>query len=363
MSDQSQGLTCPNCSGVVPVPEGSRLVQCPFCQMTSLVQGERGVRRWQVRRRIDRTQALTLVKSFFTGIKKAQDLARQAEIRDVFLIYLPYWRVQATVAGWMFGREKSGKDSTRPIEVEVMQEMHWNDAAVDVSEFGVHQVTLSKTDLEPFDAEQLHSEAIVFDPAESATDALHEAEKHFVYRARRQRSLKQRFWEKFHLLRSQLSIVYYPLWVVRYAYRQRRYQIVVDGVSGKVLYGKAPGNIFYRAAALVGGMALGNLLLVNGPIVMGWVASGSDDSDSLWLVLLPIALGMGLIAWAYRSFRYGEEVEEIQAESKKAELADTADSGSWDLEGLSSLVRGQDASKWLQTGLSFVEEMAELKQK
>ena len=38
---------------------------------------------------------------------------------DMFLIYLPYWRVQAFVAGWMFGRVRKDKDSTKPVEVEV----------------------------------------------------------------------------------------------------------------------------------------------------------------------------------------------------------------------------------------------------
>ena len=51
----------------------------------------------------------------------------------------------------------------------------------------------------------------------------------------------------------QESLVYYPLWVLRYSYRGRSFQVVVDGFSGEVLYGKAPGSVFYRAAVLVGG--------------------------------------------------------------------------------------------------------------
>ena len=34
--------------------------------------------------------------------------------------------------------------------------------------------------------------------------------------------------------------------------------------SGRVLYGKAPGNIYYRALMLVGGTALGAFVLVDG---------------------------------------------------------------------------------------------------
>ncbi|MCA9927548.1 MAG: hypothetical protein KC419_03690 [Anaerolineales bacterium] len=354
--DQSQGLTCPNCSGVVPIPEGARIVQCPFCEMQSIVQGERGIRRWQVARQVERLQALEKVNGFFSGMKKARDLKQEAQIKEMFLIYLPYWRVQAIVAGWMFGRVKSGKDSTRPIEVEVLEEMHWNDAAVDVSEYGVHRVSISKNQLQPYDGDRLYAEAMVFDPSESRTDALAEAEQHFIYRARKKRSLRTKFFEKFHLLRQRLSLVYYPLWVARYEYKKRNYQVVVDGVNGEVLYGKAPGNILYRAAALVLGMALGNLMLVDGTALAVVLASTSDDGDGGWLVLLPIAIGIGLIISGYRAFRYGEEVEEIDRKNKKASMASDPK------KRLESLLSGSgDVEALMSGGLNFLEEIGRLK--
>ena len=316
--DESQGLICPNCSGVVPVPEGARVVQCPYCDIHALVQGERGVQRWQVARKVEHEQVLTAVNKYFRDIKKAPVLRREAKIRDVFLSYVPYWRVEALVAGWVFGRVKKGDDETRPEEVEILEQMYWNDAALDVSEFGVHRVPIDQQELLPYDDDGLHSEAMVFDPTESRTDALAEAEQHFAYRGRKRKSLTQRFFEKFHFLRQKLSLVYYPLWIVRYQYHQRIYQVVVDGVSGKVLYGKAPGNLYYRAAMLVAGLAAGNFILVNGTILAGMAVGNSGDDDGLALLLMPLAIGIGLIAAGYRAFRYGEEVEDIQAESKKA---------------------------------------------
>jgi hypothetical protein len=339
----TQGLNCPSCGGVVPVPEGLRIVQCPFCDQHALVQGERGVQRWQVSRQVSREGAVKSAERFFTGLKKATDLKRRARVSEVFLVYLPYWRVSAFVAGWMFGRVRSGEDKTKPVEVEIMEEMHWNDAAVDVSEFGVHRVSVSRQALEPYHPDRLHAEGMVFEPSESRTDALAEAEAHFVDRGRGKRRLKRKFFEKFHLLRTRLGLVYYPLWVARYEYRQRNYQVVVDGVRGEVLYGKAPGNIFYRAAALVVGMALGNLSLVNGTLIAARLLAEDADGESLALLLLPVGVGIGLIVAGYRAFRYGEEVEEIQKGAKKAALG--ADKG----------LRGR-----LETGLGVIEELSEL---
>jgi hypothetical protein len=260
--------------------------------------------------------------------------------------------VEAYVAGWMFGRVKSGKNSTRPVEVEVAEMMHWNDAAVEVSEFGVHRVTLSKNDLQPYDAELLHAEGMVFEPAESHTDAIAEAEKYFTNLAQKKRTIQNKYFEKFHHLQRRLSLVYYPLWVARYVYRGRNYQVVVDGVQGKILYGKAPGNIFYRAAALVGGLALGNLIAVDGSALLFWLMSKSDEGGNLLIVLLGVAVGAAVIAWGYRAFRYGEEVEELPAANQKA----LSNGSAWSKMFRFDLGKSKQS---LQMGMNILEELAE----
>lgn len=315
-TEKAQGLVCPNCAAAVPVAEGQRIARCPACSLYSLVQGDRGVQRWQVARRIERAPAEEGVRAFMSGMRKARDLRRMAKVTDLMLVYLPFWRVNATVAGWLFGRVKSGDDSTKPDEEYIFEAMQWNDAAVDVTEFGVHRIVVGDIDLQPFDSERLHAEAMVFEPSESRTEALTEALQHFSYRSRSKANQTSTFYERIEMLHPEFSLVYYPVWVVRYAYRQRTYQVVIDGVSGRVMYGKAPGNIMYRAATLVAGLAAGNLILVNGTILAGLAASGDDDG--LGILLLPIALGLGLILWGYRSFRYGEEVEDKPKEHQKA---------------------------------------------
>jgi hypothetical protein len=248
---------------------------------------------------------------------------------------------------------RKDKDETRPVEVEIFEEMHWNDAAVDVAEYGVNAVRLSKDQLQPYDHDLLHSEAMVFQPVESAMEAETEAEDYFVHRGRTSRSLTTRFFEKFHLLRRRFSIVYYPLWVGRYEFRNRHYQVVVDGVNGKVLYGKAPGNIFYRAAALVGAMALGNLILVNSCAILFLFgdALGDGEDSPLAIILAIAAAGVGLMLWGYNSFRYGEEVEQQDASAQKISPADAG--------GTFNKMIGKGKENWLKTGMEFLEELGE----
>jgi DNA-directed RNA polymerase subunit RPC12/RpoP len=315
MPDVITGLTCPNCSGALSVREGQRLVKCPYCNERSLVSRERGVGGYQVERRVDRERATQAVRGFWSGLNRAMDLSSRAQITEVFLAYLPYWRAQGQLAGWMFGQEEVGSGNSRhyePREVQFMEDVDWTGAAGDVAEFGVDSIALAGTQFNAYDPDALHQEGMVFEPTGSETDAHDNAQKDWERQAKRKSKLDRLGQTMLHFLRRSLSLVYYPLWVGRYTYRNRAYQVVVDGYSGKVLYGKAPGNIYYRALMLVGGTGLGAFVLVDGLALAFSIVGALSRSNSNDLVLLaiPVIGGAALIYGGYRLFRWGEEIEE-----------------------------------------------------
>lgn len=312
MPDIISGLTCPNCSGTLDVREGQRIIKCPYCEARSLIKGESGLARYQVARQVSREQAAQAVRGFWSGLNKAMDLPARAKITELFLAYLPYWRARAQVAGWIFGEKKiTSKNSTRyePREVQVMEEMEWSGAAGDVAEFGVNSLNLRQTQFAAYDPEALHAEGMVFEPTGSQTEAHEAAHAGWTSKSQNASGLS-RFAQIFlRFLRETLSLVYYPLWVARYTYRNRAYQVVVDGQTGRVLYGKAPGNIFFRALMLVGGTAFGSFVLVDGLAIAFAIVAGSSDEDSAALLFIPVAAGAALIYGGYRLFRWGEEIE------------------------------------------------------
>jgi hypothetical protein len=308
--DSTHGLTCPNCGGVVPIPEGIVIVRCPYCDLRSFVRGERGLRRYQVPQQTPRDGAVAALRKFFTsswGI--ARDLSSRAQLDEAFLVYLPFWAVWSRAAAWAFGQERVGSgDRARyePREVRVVQDMAWNGAACDVGEFGVGQVPIADGSLEAFEPEALHSAGMVFEPAGAFSEAKAAAEDQFQSQVRRKTRLDRLSQLFVRFFRRRYGLVYYPLWVLRYLYRGRAFQVVVDGHTGRPLYGKAPGNTLYRAAVLVGGMALGALLAVDVPAL---ILFNSDSEGSAGFALAMFIVGLGIMFAAYRAFRYGEQYE------------------------------------------------------
>lgn len=303
-----KGLNCPRCGGMVPIPEGQPLIVCPFCEMRSVVQGENGIRRYQVPQRVDRAGAEQAFKRFLGNLAIARSVPSQAQITEVFTVHLPFWATWGRVLAWVFGveihrREKSTE--RKPKEIKFMQDLHWTGAACEVGEFGVTAINLEGRPLEPYESEELHRSGMVFEPTTSPVEALQQSQSYFDYQVRQKAHLDEVTQTFLRTFRLRQGLVFYPLWVIRYSYRGRNFQVVVDAYSGEVLYGKAPGNVLYRAAVLVGGMAAGAFVSVD----VAYMLAAASDEDSLPIALAAFAGGMVLMFLSYRTYRYGEHYE------------------------------------------------------
>jgi len=338
------GLSCPNCGGRVPIPEGQVIVQCPYCELRSMVRGERGLMRYQVPCRVDRERAVQAMHQFLSSHRNiAFNAARQASLQEVFLAYLPFWASWARLLGWIFGQDRvrDGEQTRyKPREVKFTREVSWNGVACDVGEFGVETLPLTDQPLEPFNPDALHASGMVFEPVGSLSQARLAAEREFEGSVQSAARLERLGQVIIRYLRWRMGLVYYPLWVLRYLYRGRAFQVIVDGYSGQVLYGKAPGNTLYRAMVLVGGMLLGAVLAVDASATAFYLAirAEGDSGNVLFAIGLgALAAGAGVMFSSYRAFRYGEQFEYRRLSPRKPQalpdlkdiLAKPEDIGSW----------------------------------
>jgi len=321
MSDKAlQGLGCPRCGGMVNIPEGQALVTCPFCDQRSVVSGERGVRRYQVPNHIDRTSAEKAGRSFLgSNAQIAQGLKEQAQVTEVFLVHLPFWTAWGRGVAWAFGQVKVGSGDHEHYEArekKVVKDLSWNGVACDVGEFGVHHISLKGRPLEPFNSDQLHRTGMVFEPVGSDEEAFLTAQKDFQASIQEDAGLDRTSQLFARILSPLLGVVYYPVWVMRYLVRGRAFQVVIDGFDGGVLYGKAPGNLLFRAAALVGGMAIGAFLSID---VTAFILSSTNGKDNpLAFVAFAFLGGIALMYTGYHRFRYGEQYEFNRYKEKDA---------------------------------------------
>ncbi|PWB54206.1 MAG: hypothetical protein C3F06_04920 [Candidatus Methanoperedenaceae archaeon] len=317
-----KGLMCPGCGGTVELREGNNVLKCGYCETSLLVMGDEGVIQYNVKSKVPQDEAKAIVKKWFGKFDKDRKLKDQAEFTEMFLVHIPFWRSLGQVCGWIFGNKihhethTDNKGNVRtttrkePVERMVMRDYIWNKAACDVSEFGVQQVDNSgiSGNLEPFDISAVEKQGMVFEPTYSRTDANLESEKWMLDQAKRSADIDEVIFQKLHTIGKKLSVVYYPLWVIRYKFKERDYQVVVDGLANKLLYGRAPGSTLFRVSMFIGSLMAGNLLLTTS---LRYYSTDSND-----LLIVGALAGIALIIYGFLKFRYGGEV----VEGKKAGL-------------------------------------------
>ncbi len=310
------GLSCPRCAGSLAVETGLRTLTCPYCGTPLLAVGEVGIRRFAVLPEVTAENAAEAVRGWWArGFRKHPGLKREAKTAESFLCFIPFFRAQAHAVGYAFGVEErrrtvgSGKNRrTETYEVDVEKRVEKSCektfAAVNVAELGIRKIDLKGDALVPFDGGKLERLAMVFPPTTSETEARAVARAEFEAEADPARALKRTHFRYVALLGERYTVVYYPLWVVRYRFRERSYQAVIDAEDGQLAYGKAPGNDLFRALVLVGCQALSCLI---GTTALQW-APRSDDSAEL--VIGAGIAAAGILYWGWRQFRYGGVVEE-----------------------------------------------------
>lgn len=312
-----RGLSCPSCGGVLDAAVGLRVVPCPFCGKTLLAAGALGTERLAVMPEVDAARAATVARNWLgSGWNKDPGLRREAMTRESFLCFIPFFRVRADVVGHALGTEQrtrtvgSGKNrrtETYEVDVEkqVKQSFDRTSAAVNVGEWGVQQVNLAGDRLVPFDPEGCSRLGMIFPPTGSQPEMVERTLASFRDEADPAKGLKRVRLKFLATLRERVALVFYPLWIVRYEFRGRSYQVAVDAQDGSLAYGKAPGNDLYRAAVMVGSQAAAGFVFTT---ILQLLLDSSDNGCGP-LVFAGLAAG-AILAWGWRRFRYGGVVIE-----------------------------------------------------
>ena len=301
-----RGVLCPACGGSLEIVEGTIVLKCNFCGTALMVKGERGITRYFVPPKFSKDQIVEAARKWFSGINKASDLKKLANFTEVFPVYVPFWRVRARVVGWVLGDEekRSGKSKTyKPVEKHVSKPYEFTCPACDIGEFGVKWVDLQGDEILPFDLEEVQKQGMTFGVLTTPTEVLNMCKSKFLQWAEKSAGVDRITFSKLHRVNETYDIVYYPLWIVRYEYKKRIYQMSVDAESGEILYGRAPGNNVFRVACLLLSIMIGNFILTT------VLRSQSSESDDFLGVLI---LAVIIMVFGFLKFRYGGEVKKEQ---------------------------------------------------
>jgi DNA-directed RNA polymerase subunit RPC12/RpoP len=318
MVEISIGLSCPACGGAISVVEGENTIVCPYCGSTLYIEGDNGVSTLAFKNQLTRDKVVQSSQGWWRRGWKARDLGRVGKITEVYPIYLPFWRSSTRVAGWICGYEErrhtDSKGNVRtervPKEVMVLQDYPFSEIASDPGDLGIRTLRnfSGETGFADFDL------IPTFESTTSKDDAVSHAEADALKRARSGARVPHVTMERLHVFPKHLTLVYYPVWVVRYEYRDRMYMATVDGVTGSVLSGRAPGDPLFQSLAITAGTSVGGLIAAAGIFFA---------QSSVEVFVGGLAVGLGVLYLTYRFFRHGSEIIEGDFKHKPASSKET----------------------------------------
>lgn len=320
------GLNCPACGGAIKVVEGENTVNCQYCGSMLFVEGDSGVTTISYKNMITRETAVTASANWWRKGFKARDLRKVGAVTECYPIYMPFWSVTNRVAGWICGyEERTHSDGKRtyteriPKEEMVLRDYQFSEIACDPGDLGIKRMKNCAGETALTDFQMIPT----FESTTSKDDAVTHAKASALSNARADAHVPHITFENVHIFAKSTSMIYYPVWVVRYTYRDRMYLNTVDGVTGTVLSGRAPGDPLFQSLAVTAGTSVGGLLAAVGVIVA---------SDSIEIAVGCFIVGLLVMVGTYLFFRGGSEITEGEFSDRGFKLGD--------LKGIASQIGG-----------------------
>jgi|GEM_PF-2306243 DNA-directed RNA polymerase subunit RPC12/RpoP len=353
-SPEVRAIGCSHCGGALEISEGAALVRCSYCGSAFLARTRGGTIRFLAPARVAPGVAEATVRALLRAPERA-DLAAGATRVATELFYVPFWRFRATFLGRVRGKRdvfvrkpvavvQGDGESTGGVRFEMKEvKVGTEDVTEEIQEIWKASITASP--LEDLGIPRLSSrrqmpgglvrlsagageipglalagdgpwDGTLIDPMIEAEDARREADEIFerFVRGRGAELAERRL--VCERLQERESLVFYPVYRVRFQYRGRLFDAAVDGLEARLVRAVLPGRSSpLRGAfvAIAGGLGLGAGILLRAVAMPGPVLLQLSTARERVVAELAAAVALAVGGLLLGSFarRSGREEDDV----------------------------------------------------
>jgi DNA-directed RNA polymerase subunit RPC12/RpoP len=237
-------IRCSNCGAPVAFEPGEIIATCKYCGYTTVIEtGETFTFEHSMfLNRYDPAQIEEPIKNWMReGFLKPSDLAKKSKITEKTLTYLPFWVVSVEV-------KSSYKGIFERITPAVVKEgtiekaYDWLVLARKASEFPTRDYEVPLQGKIPYDFRKIEAFAKILN-SEIDKDQAVELAKQQIEELHRY--LTQQDIDKIVEIKSEMDVkqvvyLHAPIWFVKYEYKGKAYQLLMDGATGTPIKGDIP---------------------------------------------------------------------------------------------------------------------------
>ncbi|HVO85640.1 MAG TPA: hypothetical protein VMT06_00790 [Candidatus Eisenbacteria bacterium] len=237
-------IKCPHCGGPISFQPGEILATCKYCGFTVVIETGQTFtfEHSLLLNRFDQVQIEKPARDWMKeGFLKPSDLAKKAKLVEKELIYLPFWVVSVEAKSSYKGIfERITPAVTKEGSIE--KDYDWLVLARKATDFPTRDYEVPLEGKIPFDFRRIEAFAKVLnseiDKNEAEEQAKEEIEGNHKF-------LAQQDVDKIIEFNTEIKIeetvyLHAPLWFIKYEYKGKDYQLVVDGATGVTIKGDIP---------------------------------------------------------------------------------------------------------------------------
>lgn len=237
-------IKCSHCGAPIAFKSGEMLATCKYCGFTVVIETGQAFtfEHSLLLNRYDPEQVEEPVRNWMReGFLKPQDLAKKAKLLEKDLIYLPFWVVSAEVKSVYKGIfERITPAVVKDGQME--KDYNWLVIARKASEFPTREYGVPLEGKIPYDFRKIESFAKVLN-SEVDRDGAVELARHQI--EEHHRFLIQQDVDKIVEFKSEINVkqvvyLHAPIWFVKYEYKGKEYQLLIDGATGTAIKGEIP---------------------------------------------------------------------------------------------------------------------------
>ena len=190
-------FTCPKCGAPLPVKPGTQMTVCSFCGTPSYIDRREAIFFYILPFSITEEAARGIFKRWTAGPACPKDMEALAEITSLKKEYFPVFRFRRTVGGKEQVVSKPARGTLLP---------------------GMHSIEIPPGGMDIFDSAAKAGGAEVLHPDITVDTYIAELEGEAIDQ----------------------SLVYFPIYELRYRYAGVEYDLVIDGSSGRISVTSSP---------------------------------------------------------------------------------------------------------------------------
>ena len=241
-------IKCSHCGAPIAFEPGEILATCKYCGFTVVIEtGQTFTYEHSLLlNKYDPTQVEEQIKEWMReGFMKPSDLARKAKIAEKELIYLPFWVVSVQARSSYKGIFERITPAVAK-EGTIEKDYDWLVLARKAAEFPTRDYEVPLEGKIAYDFRRIEGFAKVFNSEIDKTEAEEQAKAEIE---NNHRFLAQQDVDKIIEMKTEIKVeetvyLHAPIWFIKYDYKGKTYQLILDGSTGSVIRGDIPSKGF-----------------------------------------------------------------------------------------------------------------------